>query len=313
MNEEYAIIVENLTRKFGDFVAVDHISFRVRKGEIFGFLGPNGAGKSTTIRMLCGLLMPSEGTALVAGYDVAHEPERVKQNIGYMSQRFSLYLTLTVRENMLFYGRAYRVPEEVLQQRVRSTLELLELMALADRLTSTLSVGWRQRLALACALLHEPRIVFLDEPTAGVDPIARRKFWDIIHTLADRGVTVLVTTHYMDEAEFCEHIVLIHRGKIIAEGPPRRLKEQIPAHLFEVALDKPYRALRILQHQPQVVEVSLFGIRLHVGLHAEMTVEEGGRWLTRFLREHGFHIQSVAPIVATLEDVFIYLTEKRKA
>ncbi len=220
----WAVEVDNLTKRFGKFVAVDRISFKVRKGEIFGFLGPNGAGKSTAIRILCGLLKPSGGTALVGGFDVAKDPETIRKNIGYMSQKFSLYDDLTVEENIDFFGGIYGVPRERRQEREEYVLTMAGLKEKRSDMTRLLAGGWKQRLALGCAILHEPPILFLDEPTSGVDPIARRQFWDLIYQLSAAGHTVFVTTHYMDEAEYCHRLSLMYRGKIIALGAPAELK-----------------------------------------------------------------------------------------
>jgi len=221
----WTVEVENLVKKFGDFVAVDHISFRVRRGEIFGFLGPNGAGKSTAIRILCGLLRPTSGLARVGGYDVARDPETVRQNIGYMSQKFSLYDDLTVEENLDFFGGVYGVPESRRQEREEFALRMAGLVDRRTTMTGLLAGGWKQRLALGCAILHEPPILFLDEPTSGVDPIARREFWDLIYQLSEKGHTVFVTTHYMDEAEYCHRLALMYKGKIIALDPPAALRQ----------------------------------------------------------------------------------------
>jgi ABC-2 type transport system ATP-binding protein len=221
----WAVEVENLVKKFGDFVAVDHISFRVRRGEIFGFLGPNGAGKSTAIRILCGLLRPTSGLARVGGFDVAREPETVRENIGYMSQKFSLYDDLTVEENLEFFGGVYGVAESRLREREEFVLRMAGLLDRRTTTTQLLAGGWKQRLALGCAILHEPPILFLDEPTSGIDPIARREFWDLIYQLSEKGHTVFVTTHYMDEAEYCHRLALMHKGKIIALDTPATLKQ----------------------------------------------------------------------------------------
>lgn len=221
-----AVEVRDLVRRFGDFVAVDHISFQVARGEIFGFLGPNGAGKSTAIRILCGLLAPTEGSAIVGGFDVAKEPETIKKNIGYMSQKFSLYDDLTVDENIEFFGGVYGVPRERRAERRAYVLRMAGLEEKAGSMTRLLAGGWKQRLALGCAILHDPPILFLDEPTSGVDPIARRGFWDLIHQLSEAGRTVFVTTHYMDEAEYCHRVSLMYRGRIIALDSPSALKEQ---------------------------------------------------------------------------------------
>ena len=224
---QHAVIVENLEKRFGHFVAVDRVSFEVARGEVFGFLGPNGAGKSTTIRMLCGILTPSGGQGTVAGFDVRTQPEHIKANIGYMSQRFSLYQDLTVEENIDFFGGIYRIPPAKQRERKEWVIEMAGLADHRRQLTGVLSGGWKQRLALGCAILHEPPIIFLDEPTSGVDPISRRQFWDLIYDLSGRGVTVFVTTHYMDEAEYCNRIGLIYRGELIALGTPHELKSQV--------------------------------------------------------------------------------------
>jgi len=220
----WAAEVDSLVKRFGDFTAVDHISLKVRRGEIFGFLGPNGAGKSTTIKILCGLLAPTSGAALVGGIDVAREPESVRQNIGYMSQKFSLYDDLTVSENLTFFGGIYGVPEERVREREDFVLRMAGLADQRHRMTRLLAGGWKQRLALGCAILHEPPILFLDEPTSGVDPIARREFWDLIYQLSERGHTVFVTTHYMDEAEYCHRLALMYKGKIVALDTPAALR-----------------------------------------------------------------------------------------
>ena len=224
---EASVVVEHLSKRFGDFVAVSDVNLRVGKGEIFGFLGPNGAGKSTTIRILCGLLAPSEGKAMVAGFDVAQEPEKVRENIGYMSQRFSLYDDLTVDENINFFMGIYGVDRAKRAARKQYALDMAGLVGQEKTMTRTLSGGWKQRLALGCAILHEPPIVFLDEPTSGVDPIARRAFWDLIYQLSEAGQTVFVTTHYMDEAEYCHRVALLYHGKMIALGTPAELKSSM--------------------------------------------------------------------------------------
>lgn len=220
---EQAVTIDKLTRKFGEFKAVDEISLSVEKGEIFGFLGANGAGKTTAIRMLCGLLLPTSGSGAVNGYNIFTESEKIKQSIGYMSQKFSLYRDLTGRENLQFYGSVYQIPSGDLKDRIAELGESLDLKEFIDRPTESLPTGWRQRLALAASLLHRPRILFLDEPTGGVDPVFRRKFWEILYRLADEGTTLFVTTHYMDEAEFCRRISIMHRGKIIEIGNPQEL------------------------------------------------------------------------------------------
>ncbi len=230
---EASVVIEHLSKRFGDFVAVSDVNLRVGKGEIFGFLGPNGAGKSTTIRILCGLLAPSEGKAMVAGFDVAREPEKVRENIGYMSQRFSLYDDLTVDENINFFMGIYGVDRAKRPARKQYALEMAGLVGQEKTMTRTLSGGWKQRLALGCAILHEPPIVFLDEPTSGVDPIARRAFWDLIYQLSEAGQTVFVTTHYMDEAEYCHRVALLYHGKMIALGTPAELKSSMTKKSME--------------------------------------------------------------------------------
>lgn len=227
MPREAAVVIENLTKRFGSFVAVDNVTLQVGQGEIFGFLGPNGAGKSTTIRILCGLLAPTSGKATVAGSDVATEPESVKASIGYMSQKFSLYDDLTVEENLEFFGGVYGVAADRLQQRKQYALEMAELVEKRGCMTRLLAGGWKQRLALGCAILHEPPVIFLDEPTSGVDPVARRAFWDLINDLSHQGKTVFVTTHYMEEAEYCHRVALMYKGKMIALGTPADLREQL--------------------------------------------------------------------------------------
>ncbi len=220
---ENAVIIDKLTKKFGDFVAVDQITLTVEKGEIFGFLGANGAGKTTAIRMLCGLLLPTSGKGTVAGFDIYKENEKIKRSIGYTSQKFSLYKDLTAYENLWFYGSVYQVPRKALQERIDELSENLGLKEFINRLAGSLPIGWRQRLALAASLLHRPQILFLDEPTGGVDPIFRRRFWETLYQLADQGTTLFVTTHYMDEAEFCRRISIMHRGEIIELGNPQDL------------------------------------------------------------------------------------------
>src|SRR5512136_296142 len=260
-----AVEVEDLVKKFGDFVAVDRIRFQVERGEIFGFLGPNGAGKSTTIRMLCGLLMPSSGKGKVAGFDIMKEPEKIKQVIGYMSQKFSLYDDLTVLENLRFFGGIYGLSSLHQSERENNALDMAGLKDLGDRMTRTLAVGWKQRLALGCAILHEPSVLFLDEPTSGVDPISRRNFWSLIQQMGEKRVTTFVTTHYMDEAEYCDRLALIYQGKIIALGTPSELKSETLAQgVMEVECDPLISALDLLQKEPWISESAVFGDSLHV-------------------------------------------------
>ncbi len=266
MPTEPAIVVQNLSRHFGTFKAVDNISFAVQRGEIFGFLGPNGAGKSTTIRMLNGLLLPTSGAGQVGGFDIIRENDQIKKHIGYMSQRFSLYEDLTAEENLDFFGGVYGLASDRLHRRIT---EVLRLVGLEDRrhdLTRTLPLGLKQRLALASAIIHEPSILFLDEATSGVDPISRRNFWDLIYAMAQQGVTILVTTHYMEEAEFCDRLVLIYQGRIVAQGTPRELKQEVKETILAVHPDNLDAALELIKQLPQVAEAAVFGDGLHVAV-----------------------------------------------
>ncbi len=309
---DIAIDVRDLTKQFGDFTAVDHISFTVKRGEIFGFLGANGAGKSTTIRMLCGLLQPTAGTALVGGYDINTQTDQVKLNIGYMSQRFSLYDDLTVEQNIRFYGGIYGLRNSRLKERMDWVLMMADLKGREKSLTKTLSGGWKQRLALGCAILHEPPIVFLDEPTGGVDPISRRNFWELIYQLSSQGTTVLVTTHFLDEAEYCNDIILINAGRLIASGSPVELKTQHIKHpILEVTPEKEIvDALEIVRRQPWAMETSVFGTSLHVMVPDE---QEGRRAITQALGEKGIRVQHIDRIMPSLEDVFLYLLDQETA
>jgi ABC-2 type transport system ATP-binding protein len=305
-----AIRVQKLTRRFGDFVAVDDVSFDVKAGEIFGYLGANGAGKSTTIRILCGLLAASSGEATVAGVDVMRHPESVRHEIGYMSQRFSLYLDLTVRENLAFFGGAYGLFGRRFASRRDAVLEALSLETLGDLVTHTLPGGLRQRLALACALLHEPRIVFLDEPTAGVDPQARRTFWKLIRALADAGTTVFVTTHVMDEAEYCDRVGLMANGRLAALDTPASLKRAlVPGRMLEVH-GVAARALAGAVEGLAIRDVQPFGAAVHVRV-----ADDGPRPddLQRALRQHGFEQASVSETDVTLEDVFLRVVQGKEA
>ena len=305
---DHAIEVEGLTKKFGDFTAVDRVSFTVKRGEIFGFLGANGAGKSTTIRMLCGLLEPTSGDALVAGYDIRSQTDILKSRIGYMSQRFSLYDDLTVAENIRFFGGIYGLSGPRMRERMKWVLEMAGLQERSRSITRTLSGGWKQRLALGCAILHEPQIVFLDEPTGGVDPVSRRNFWELINGLSQGGVTVLVTTHYLDEAEYCNDIILINAGRLIAQGSPKELKEKhIEYPILEAVTDNVVEALEILRREPWVVEISIFGTYLHVGVEDEL---EGSERIRSTLAARNIAVSSVERIAPTLEDVFIQLLDR---
>ena len=303
--ETEAVVATDLTRNFDAFVAVDHISFRVRAGEIFGFLGPNGSGKTTTIRMLCGLLAPTAGRALVLGYDVARDPEAVKARIGYMSQRFSLYSDLTVRENLEFYAGIYRLARAAAQARIGEFLEMVELTAQAGRRVENLSGGWKQRLALGCAILHRPAVLFLDEPTGGVDPASRREFWDLIYTLARQGTTIFVTTHYMDEAEHCQTIALMHQGQLIACASPDELKAHaMRGQVWELACDPLLPALDLLPHVPGMQEVAIYGTLLHA-----IAPREAGPAIRAALEEAGIAVRALEPVPPSLEDVFISLAQ----
>jgi ABC-2 type transport system ATP-binding protein len=301
------VIVENLEKRFGDFVAVNKISLRVAKGSVYGFLGPNGAGKSTTIRMLCGILTPSGGTGTINGFDIYTQTEKIKACIGYMSQKFSLYEDLTVEENIDFYNGIYRVPEEKKQSRKEWVIEMANLQSALHRKTGTLPVGWKQRLALGCAVLHEPSILFLDEPTAGVDPISRRRFWKLIYELSGKGVTIFVTTHYMEEAEYFNEIALIYRGDLIAQGSPEKLKkESMKESVFEILCSDPQNALEILYTQKIVEEVSFFG----KGLRAIVNDEEFAKGkIIEILNKSGIEVSSIEPVLPSLEEVFVSLIE----
>jgi ABC-2 type transport system ATP-binding protein len=304
-----SVVIEKLVKRFGDFVAVDNISLSVRKGEVFGFLGPNGAGKSTTIRMLCGLLAPTTGRAEVAGYDVARKPESVRQNIGYMSQKFSLYNDLKVIENLRLFAGLYSVPSNVLKDRIEWALTMSNLKGHEDQITATLPGGWKQRLALGCAVLHQPPILFLDEPTSGVDPISRRQFWDVIHHMAAEGVTVFVTTHYMEEAEYCNRLALIFRGRIVALGTPTELKRNsMKGELLLVECEPMGDAMDALQKTPGVMDAAVFGNALHLVVENSATAEPDIR---AALNQNGIVLSRISSIRPTLEDAFVSLTTSR--
>ena len=300
-----AVAVKGLSRRFGDFVAVDRIDLTVARGEIFGFLGPNGAGKSTTIRMLCGLLAPTGGGGTVGGFDIVTQPEEIKRTIGYMSQRFSLYDDLTVEENIDFFGGIYGVPAVKKEERKAWVLQMAALTERRSAITRTLPGGFKQRLALGCAILHEPPILFLDEPTSGVDPLSRRRFWDLIYTMSRAGVTTFVTTHYMDEAEYCDRLALIYRGRIIAEGTPANLKErQMQRKVLEIEVDRVVEALEVLNKGG--FETAIFGSVLHVTVASEREAEPRIR---RILGEAGIAVRAIQTILPSLEDVFVTLVE----
>lgn len=302
---DIAVKVENLTRTFNDFVAVDNISLSVKKGEVFGFLGPNGAGKSTTIKMLCGLLLPSSGSGTVGGYDIITQSEEIKKTIGYMSQKFSLYDDLTVEENINFFSGIYTVPENKKEARKKWALEMAGLKDKKGAVTKTLPGGFKQRLALGCAILHEPPILFLDEPTSGVDPISRRNFWKLIYEMSKAGTTVFVTTHYMDEADYCDRLALIYRGKIIAEGTPNELKlEHMTKDVLEIEADRVVEAMTILNRNQ--IETAVFGSLLHATVD---NAEAGILRIRKLLAESNIAVRKIEKIVPSLEDVFVTLIE----
>lgn len=304
-----AVTLDRLEKRFGDFVAVDRVSMDVRRGEVFGFLGPNGAGKSTTIRMLCGILAPTSGKGTVAGFDIATQPEEIKRNIGYMSQKFSLYEDLTVEENIDFYSGIYRIPAGKRDARKEWVIDMAGLSQRRHSRTSTLSGGWKQRLALGCAILHEPPIIFLDEPTSGVDPISRRNFWDLIYHLSDKGVTVFVTTHYMDEAEYCDRLGLIYRGELIALGTPDDLKTRhMTEEILELSCERPHETLELIEPLAGVRQVSLFGRGLHiVANQSELVIP----LVREALAAAGVIASVPEKITPSLEDVFVSLIEAR--
>jgi ABC-2 type transport system ATP-binding protein len=307
---EAAVSAQGLTKRFGEFIAVDHLNLDIAKGEVVGFIGPNGAGKSTTIRMLCGLLRPTEGRAVVAGFDVAREAEALRAHIGYMSQKFSLYGDLTVRENLRFFSGLYRVPRRDIETRIRAAIAMAGLEGRDNALVSTLAGGWKQRLALGCAILHRPPVLFLDEPTSGVEPEARRKFWDLIHHLASEGVTILVSTHYMDEAEYCNRVALINSGKIVAIGSPSAMRQRdLGGTLYELECSALGAALVALRQVPGVIDAAIFGDRMHVLLERATAATE----LSPLLARQGITSGAPQPIVPTLEDVFVQLVSKPHA
>jgi ABC-type multidrug transport system ATPase subunit len=303
------IEVQNLTKRFGHFTAVDGVSFSVGKGAIFGFLGPNGSGKSTVIRMLCGILAPSGGDARIAGYDVTRDAEHLKGTIGYMSQKFSLYDELTVTENLLFYGRLYGLNGTALRRRMDELIAMTHLAPYASRRAALLSGGWRQRLAMACALVHQPTVLFLDEPTAGIDPVARRELWDLLFEFSGRGITLFVTTHYMDEAERCSHVGYIYLSKLIVCGEPDELK-QLPAvnpagtRRVDVTCDHVTVGLQAVRHLPGVRGATVFGQSMHLLLDADVSDDV----IKERLAGANIHAADIRPIAPSLEDVFVTLT-----
>jgi len=311
---EPAISAEHLVRRFGNFTAVSDVSFRVEQGEIFGFLGPNGSGKTTVIKMLTGLLPLSGGSALVQGIDVRADSEGVRERIGYMSQNFSLYYDLTVEENLQFYGRIYSLDSQRLKRRMEEIVEINGLGPYLKRLSAQLSGGWKQRLALGCAMLHEPKLLFLDEPTAGIDPVARRQLWDLLFELSGHGITFFVTTHYMDEAERCSHVAYIYYGKLIADGTPDSLRElpDVQPHgtmRIEIMAPEVTRALRLARHIPGIRSATIFGQSIHalVEEHFDLDV------LRSQLKREGINVTEIRPLAPSLEDVFVELTYKHQS
>lgn len=306
-----SIEINNLTKTFGSFTAVNNISFNIEKGQVFGFLGANGAGKTTTIRMLCGILTPTSGDASVGGFSITKESNKVKTIIGYMSQHFSLYNDLTVEENINFFGGVYGLEGDTFLERKKWVLSIANLKGKEKLLTKSLPGGIKQRLALGTAVIHKPDIVFLDEPTSGVDPISRRNFWDLINSLASDGTTVLVTTHYLEEAEYCNNIILIDAGKLIAEGNPKKLKTDYIKHkILEVECEKSVEAMELLKNQDFVIDTSIFGNNIHVSVNNNYTTE---KQITDFLDgQNSIIVKRIDEITPTLEDVFINLLETNK-
>jgi ABC-type multidrug transport system ATPase subunit len=310
----HAIQTTNLTRRFGGFTAVNKVSLTVEKGEVFGFLGPNGSGKTTVIKMLTGILPISEGEAQIEGLDVRTNADAVRERIGYMSQKFSLYDDLTVMENLQFYGRAYQLKGKALGKKIDETIAANKLEKYVNRLAGRLSGGWKQRLALGCALMHEPTVLFLDEPTAGIDPVARRQLWDLLFQLSGQGITFFVTTHYMDEAERCSHLAYIYYGELIADGTPdslRALPEVTPpgTHRFEISAPAITTALRKAKEMTLFKSATIFGR----SIHALVDESVGQQELDRELRGRGIEVEEIRPLIPTLEDAFVELSQRRQA
>ncbi len=305
-----AVVVRDLTRRFGTFTAVDHVSFTVAEGEIFGFLGPNGAGKTTTIKMLTALLRPSSGEAWVAGLDVARQPRALRSRIGYMSQRFSLYPDLSVGENIALFGGLYGLDADRLARRREWVLQMAGLEGHEDQLTGDLPLGWKQRLALGCAVLHEPPILFLDEPTSGVDPVARRAFWDLINALAAGGTTVLVSTHYMEEAEYCNRVLLMNRGQLIALGAPAELRASFDEPIYAIRTSDAPRAVDALQRAPGIVEAAMFGREVHVVTTDVLAAEDEVAAALEHAPGGAIQFGGMRRVRASLEDVFVSLVRR---
>jgi len=305
---EDAVNTKSLTKHFGSFAAVEDVSFYVPKGEIFGLLGPNGAGKTTTIRMLCGIMRPSSGSGTVLGFDIVKQSEEIKKNIGYMSQKFSLYNDLSAVENISFYAAVYGVKRDQRKSRIEEMIERAGLVGYEKALTKNLSGAWRQRLALACAIVHKPPMLFLDEATAGVDPISRREFWDLIYEMAGEGVSVLATTHYMDEADYCNAIGMMYRGKLIKVASPDTFRDQYPGHLVMIECDDPLRAEKILDAQDSVLDASVHGVQIHVTLQSTRYLGQ----IERILKKENIHVSRAEDIQPSLEDVFIEMIEQQR-
>lgn len=301
------IVADALWRRFGDFVAVRDVSFRVRAGQIFGFLGPNGAGKTTTIKMLTGLLLPSAGSAHVAGYDVRTQSTQIRRSIGYMSQKFSLYADLTVDENIQLFAGLYDIAGGPLQERRTWILEMAGLVGRGALLTGELPLGWKQRLALGCAVLHKPAVLFLDEPTSGVDPIARRAFWDLIDELAQQGTTVLVSTHYMEEAEYCHELILMNRGQLIAQGAPADLRRAFDRPLLELTVDDGPAAVAALQGAPGIEDAAMFGRQVHVTTAERVDAHSLVR---NRLEQQGIRVLAQKDVTPSLEDIFVAIVRR---
>lgn len=309
MNEQHdpVVVTKGLTRRFGALVAVSDLSLEVNRGEIFGLLGPNGCGKSTTIRMLCGILDPSDGRGRVVGYDIASEPERIKERIGYMTQRFSLYEDLSVEENLTFYAGIYGVPWRQRRARIKGVLDTLGLTARRKQLAGTLSGGWKQRVALASATIHEPPLLFLDEPTAGVDPLSRREFWERIHALAAGGTTIIITTHYMDEAERCHRLAFMFGGRLLDIGTPTEITARRELRAIELDVGDPARAAAVLRKSPAIDEVAHFGARLRVIVRSDGDPELVTRQL---LAPDNIEVRGLAPSRTSLEDAFVSMVRR---
>lgn len=302
---DWIVEAEDLTRRFGKFIAVDHVTLRVRRGSIFGFLGPSGSGKTTAIRMLCGLLKPTSGRGVVNGFDISKQPEELRQNLGYMSQKFSLYADLTVRENLQFFGGVYGIPPAQLAKRIQEVLALVEMTGHEDTLTVSLPLGWKQRIALAASMLHEPPVLFLDEPTSGVDPGSRRLFWEILDDLSAAGTSIFVTTHAMDEVERCDLVGVMYRGRLVAADPPGALRKNFSGFLYHVEVEPLLKALDVAKTLPLVEDASLFGKALHL-----TTTREDPAEVREGLEEARIRVYEVERIEPALEDVFVQLVTR---